>query len=294
MVWTPVVEIIQKAIEEQGFFYCPYSFKKFAIENGMDAPRKTPQYVSIDFWSEQNKELSNRGWYVIRLSGGSFGIFSEEVFPKPYTELSTKSAEILELGEQVSRPHIEEAFKQMMDMSSAENTTLEMLRFGGIYDSFIERFSDANRYTVGPRGNFRQQFNLYMENTCHETSSFKYNGQTELDYSLWTDDRIFIVEAKSQNQNGLDIGWHKMAFPSQYYSEIAIKHGVEIIPVYLLRHFTKVDNVVYFFVFPPYEQHKGGLLLNAQNAMVPESVLKFDLSEIIPSMQQKIDSFTRV
>lgn len=228
----------------------------------------------------------------MRLSKGSFGIFSEEIFPKPYTNLSIKSAEPLSFKVFNSKPHIIDAFKQMM-RKSAENTTLEMLRFGGIYDSFIEWFSGSNKYIVGPRGGFWHRFDLHMMKKNHDDVNFKYYGQTELDYSLWTDNQIFIIEAKSQNQNGFDIGWHKIAFPSQYYLDIALKHGIEIIPVYLLRHFSDVENIVYLFVFPPYEQYKGGLLLNDQKAMIPDSVLKVDLTEIIPSSQQKIDSFTK-
>ena len=51
-----------------------------------------------------------------------------------------------------------------------------------------------------------------MKKRNQELVSFKSYGQTELDYSLWAEDRIFIIEAKSSPENGLDIGWHKMAF----------------------------------------------------------------------------------
>jgi len=293
MVWNPALGLLQESIDEKGYFYCPYSFKKFAKEQGMEASGKTPEYVSINFWLEQDVEFKNRGWYVTRLSGGRFGVFSEEVFPKPYTALSINSVENLKVEKFSSRPHIEEAFKLMMEKSSAENATLEMLRFGGIWDSFIERFSGSNRYKVGPRGGFWHRFNLHMRKKNQDFITFKYSGQTELDYSLWTDDRIFVIEAKSQKQNGFDIGWHKLAFPAQYYSEIAQKYEVDIVPVYLLRHFSNVDNKVFLFVFPPYEPYNEGLLLNDQKAMTPDSIIKVDLTDIISISQQKLDTFSR-
>lgn len=49
MVWKPVLNLIEEAVDENGFFYSPISFKKFAVEHGLDAKQPTPHYVSIDF-----------------------------------------------------------------------------------------------------------------------------------------------------------------------------------------------------------------------------------------------------
>lgn len=61
MVWTPAIGKIQKAIEDKGYFECPYSFQKFSKEHGVDGTGKTVQKVSINFWSDQDPVLTNRG-----------------------------------------------------------------------------------------------------------------------------------------------------------------------------------------------------------------------------------------
>ena len=175
----------------------------------------------------------------------------------------------------------------------AENTILELLRFGGVYEAFMKKFSKTTRYIVGPRGNFWPKFDLHMRDKNNKLATFKYHGQTELDYSLWAEDRIFIIEAKSQPKSGLDVGWHKLSFPCQFYSEIARKHGLEIIPVYLLRNFSDIENTIYIFVFPPYESYnENGLILNDQSAMTPEHVVSLDLNLLVPLPQRKLRSFT--
>lgn len=206
--------------------------------------------------------------------------------------MTIQNVENLELGEFISLPHFNDAFSLMMRESSAENSILELLRFGGVYDAFIEKFSKSKRYIVGPRGRIWPRFNLYMKKWNQELVSFKYYGQTELDYSLWAEDRIFIIEAKSESENGLDIGWHKIAFPVQYYSRIANKHGVELVPVYLLRNYSEVENTVYMFVFPPYEPYnEDGLILNDQTAIMPECVVRVDLNALLPLPQKTLNSF---
>lgn len=229
---------------------------------------------------------------MIRLGQGRFGIFSDKVFPKPYAELTIQNVENLKVDDFISLPHFTDAFSLMMRESSAENSILELLRFGGVYDAFVEKFSKSKRYIVGPRGRIWPRFNLYMEQRNQELVSFKYYGQTELDYSLWAEDRIFIIEAKSDPVSGLDIGWHKMAFPAQYYSRIAREHGIEIVPGYLLRNYSEVENTVYLFVFPPFESYnEDGLILNEQSAIVPESVVRVDLNDLIPLPQKTLSSF---
>ena len=67
MVWENVVDVFRQSIEHQGYYYYPKPFPVFVKEHGLDAPQPTPSYLSLDFWSQQRKELTRNGWYVIRL-----------------------------------------------------------------------------------------------------------------------------------------------------------------------------------------------------------------------------------
>lgn len=47
----------------------------------------------------------------------------------------------------------------------------------------------------------------------NEAVFFDYNGQEDLDYTIWTEDSVLVFEAVISSSGGLDIGWHKLAFP---------------------------------------------------------------------------------
>jgi hypothetical protein len=49
----------------------------------------------------------------------------------------------------------------------------------------------------------------------NEPVFFDYSGQEDLDYTIWTEDSVLVFEAKQfiSSSGGLDIGWHKLAFP---------------------------------------------------------------------------------
>ncbi len=46
------------------------------------------------------------------------------------------------------------------------------------------------------------------------------------------------------------------------------------------------------FVFPPFESsNEDGLILNDQSVIVPESVVRVDLNDLIPLLQKTLSSF---
>ena len=293
MVWEPVLKIFRESIEEQGYYYWNGTFSEFKEQYGLKAPRSTPEYLSIDFWSRQRKELTRNGWYILRVGEGSFAVFSEMEFPRPYTQLDTSNAESLESTRSPDIPHLNDAFRLMMEKkASAEDSILELLRFWGVYDSLVNAMSDSSLFHVGPRGNFKSRFNMSLRRKNNEIVNFEYEGQIELDYSLWSEDKIYLFEAKSRQRGGLDIGWHKLAFPTQHFKNIAQEHSIEIIPVYLLRKYSKIQDHVYFFIFSPVKHHKG-LILNDQRSMEPKRVYSLDLNSLLLSGQQKLKSYSK-
>lgn len=143
---------------------------------------------------------------------------------------------------------------------------------------------------MGPRGNFKSSFRIGMRHREGEIVQFDYQGQIELDYSLWTEDKVFLIEAKSRQRGGFDIGWHKLAFPAPHYREIAEKHGLDVVPIYLIRKYSRVRDRVFFFMFPPIE-YGDSLILNDPSTMKPERVFSVDLNSLLLSGQQNLKSY---
>ena len=72
--------------------------------------------------------------------------------------------------------------------------------------------------------------------------------------------------------------------------EIAEKNELDVIPVYVIRRYSKVRVQVFFFVFPPV-QYDSGLILNDKQAMQPEEIFRVDLNALILSGQQRLVSY---
>jgi hypothetical protein len=293
MVWEPVLDLFRESIETQGYYYWNGTFPEFKKQYGLKAPRSTPEYLSIDFWSRQRKELTQHGWYILRVGKGSFAVFSEAEFPRPYTKLQINNAENLEPTSSTKIPQLNDAFRLMMEnKASAEDSILELLRFHGVYGSLINATADSSEFYVGPRGNFKSSFDMSLRYKNKDAVDFQYDGQIELDYSLWSEDKVFLIEAKSRQRGGMDIGWHKLVFPTQHFKDITQEYGIQIIPVYLLRKYSRVQDHVYFFVFSPIGYHDG-LILNDQSLMEPESVYSVDLNALMGSGQQQLRPYSR-
>ncbi len=281
MVWEQVLNVFRDSIENEGYYRWGQSFQAFKREHNLEARQRAPQYLSLDFYSKQRPELTDLQWYVIRLGQGNFGIFDESRIPKPYLDLKITTAEKIEITPKISHIHMRRAFKSLdYSLKSAENSLLELSRFYGIFSSMVSSIDGSSEYQVGPRGLSTQQFDLYFKQTLGEPIKIEYKGQVELDYSIWTEDRVYVVEAKSITRNGLDIGWHKMAFPSRRFVDQVVENGLKVNPVYFLRTRIEGKHTILVFVFTEMRFKDRGIVLNDKARWELRKVLRVDIDDI--------------
>jgi hypothetical protein len=236
--------------------------------------------LSIDFWSGQSRVLTENKLYVIRIGRGRFVIFHEERFAKPYLELQ-KNGTIVDLH--FTLPENYEHLKKAFRIHYQEATNLECLRFLGLYDQLVGHlFDTSSTHFIGPHGNRNSSFRIYFTDKIkpNEPVSFDYNGQEELDYSIWTKDSMLAFESKqfkTSNSLGLDIGWHKLAFPCHRFYDYK---GLNIIPIYYLRQ----KNTIYLFVFPKMDFYNDGILINDVTRFTPTKTFRINISSLIDSV----------
>jgi len=266
MVWEPALIKFSEQIIEKGYYHWEHSFQDFKKQFTITANQRAPTYLSLDFYCRQRPELTNRGWYVIRLGQGNFGIFDEAKYAKPYLDLPIDGSEEIQLRKINSHRSLRKSFKSLdLTLKSAENTLLELARFYNIFETMVNEIDGASNFHVGPRGGMTQQFPLCFKKQDSSLLSLEYDGQVELDYSIWTENRVFVIEAKSLTRQGRDIGWHKMAFPTQRFINEVHEEDLKINPVYFLRTRVGRSNVLMLYVFDEMEFHKGGIILNDEN-----------------------------
>ena len=164
------------------------------------------------------------------------------------------------------------------DLSAAEDTLLELCRFYGVFQKILETFGETE-YQVGPRGLFASKFPLFFKRSDGEVTRFNYDGQVELDYSVWTENRVLVFEAKSLTRGGLDIGWHKLVYPSQRFASISEK-GLKINPVYFLRKRDPDGNRILIYLFPEIGFREGGVVLNDEVFWKPLRVWSVKLDKL--------------
>ena len=281
MVWEPVIDEFRKSIEQDGYYHWKQSFQEFKRQHNLNAQQRAPQYLSLDFFSQQRPELTDLNWYVIRLGQGNFGIFDEKKIPKPYLDLDFSTAKNIEIKPKTSYLNMRRAFKSLdYSLKSAENSLLELSRFYNIFSSMVEAVEGTTEYQVGPRGLSTQKFDLYFKQIDDQPIKLEYNGQVELDYSIWTEDRVYVIEAKSITNYGLDIGWHKMAFPSRRFVDQVTENGLKLNPVYFLR--TRIDRVhaILVFIFTEMKFRDKGIMLNDSDQWELIKVLRVDIDTI--------------
>ena len=135
------------------------------------------------------------------------------------------------------------------------------------------------KWRIGPRGNRVSKFKVYAQNKQNEILPlYDFDGQEELDYTLWTKDHILLFEAKSVKRNkGLDIGWHKMAYPANRFR----KYNRKIIPIYLL----KWKKTYHMFVFPVFDFHKDGIIINDQEKLKPDRIFRVIFGSSLDDVQ---------
>ena len=107
-----------------------------------------------------------------------------------------------------------------------------------------------------------QRFDIYFKRRDDSFTKFGYDGQVELDYTIWTESRVLVVEAKSLTRGGFDIGWHKLAYPAHRFHKLVAEDELKINPVYFLRTVREGANVILIFLFKEMEFRDGGIVLN--------------------------------
>jgi hypothetical protein len=257
----------KSSIDEKGFFKSDASLKIFTKKYNFQPLQNTATYLSLDFWSEQSPILRKKKFYLLRTGSGKFGIFDQTKFPKPYLELNTANSIKLDLKKNDDFLELVDAFD-----TRQENPGLEHLNVTGVYDSLITKLFGNMEWHIGPRGNKGSNFKVFGKTTQNEISFlYDFHGQEELDYTIWTKDHILLFEAKALEKNmGLDIGWHKLAYPASRFQKY---ENYKIKPIYLL----KWGNITHLFVFPIFNFHNtDGIIINDKERLIPEKIFRVD------------------
>ena len=238
----------KSSINERGFFKSNTRFSDFVEKYNFQPKPNTAQYLSINFWSEQSPKLVTNGYYLLRTGGGKFAILDQEKFPRAYLDLSIKDSVKLDIKIDNDFKELAEAFHTQQQ----ENPGLEHLNVTGVYDSLVTKLFGNMEWHIGPRGNKVSNFKVFGKTAQNKISPlYDFHGQEELDYTIWTKEHILLFEAKALEKNmGLDIGWHKLAYPASRFQKYT---NYKIKPIYLL----KWGNVTHLFVFPIFNFHNN-------------------------------------
>ena len=89
-----------------------------------------------------------------------------------------------------------------------------------------------------------------------------------------------MFEAKSVTRGGLDVGWHKLAYPAHRFYNQTINHELKVNPVYFLRTIYEDVNTVLIFLFRDIEFMDGGVILNDRDALEPLKVFRVDIDSL--------------
>jgi hypothetical protein len=230
----------------------------------------TANLLSIDFFSRQAKELVANNMFLLRTGQGKFVVINRDFFDSSYLELALNNYEQITFDVPEDYENLVEAYKDRLK----ENASLELMHLLGVFKNVVQRVCGEVDYFIGPRGNRTSKFDVYLLNKMENQNVkiYTYNGQEELDYSIFTKNAIFVFEAKSLTNGGLDVGWHKLAYPLTRFK----RFNVPKFPCYFL----KKDKVVWLFVFPEYNFYNEGIILNDKRAITPEHIFKIDLSNL--------------
>ena len=271
-------EDFQSSIKKQGYYTSPKNYRTF-IEYTKKvwttlSTTNTATFLSKDFLHEQPTILTNNGYYIIRTGEGHFAIFDEKVFSSPYLKINIENVIEMNTIEPDGYDNLKKAFKENI----LENTALEQLRFNGGYKKIIANvLGQEKEYYVGIRGNTTRTFNVYFQrkDTNEKILIYEYKGQADLDYSLWTEDSVFLFEAKKMEiaknvKSYINIGWHKFAYACVRFIDYK---NLNIYPVYFLR---TIDKVL-LFVFPKFSFYKNGIILNDTYQMIPQKLFSVSI-----------------
>jgi hypothetical protein len=228
----------------------------------------TANLLSIDFYSKQAKELTDNNLFLLRTGQGKFVVFNQDVFASSYLDLKLDHYE--ELSYEVPKNH-KNLVNAYLDRLT-ENPCLELMHFLGIFRMILERITGETEYFIGPRGNRTSKFEVYFYNNKEGKNEaiYTYNGQEELDYSIFSEKAAFVIESKNLAVGGLDIGWHKIAYPLNRFRNLK----ADIYPCYFLKN----NSLVWLFVFPKFKFYNQGVILNDKLATKPEYIFRINLN----------------
>ena len=257
-------------IQTRGYYLSEMSYQKLIKKHGFSNSQNAAGFLSLDFFSKQSKILREKNMYLLRTGKGNFVIFDENKFPHSYLNLNTNNSKKLEIDSS-GFPELIDAFD-----TRQENAGLEQLNVLGVYDLLIKNLFGDVEWKIGPRGNKTSSFPVYAKNNSGEINLiYTYEGQEELDYTIWTRDHVLLFEAKSLKPNmGLDVGWHKLAYPASRFKKY-LKYKIK--PIYFL----KWEKIIHLFVFPDFEFHQDGIIINNGKAFAPEHIFRIDLDKTL-------------
>jgi len=228
----------------------------------------TAGFLSIDFFSGQDKDLTSKGLFLLRTGQGKFIVLSNSFFDSPYLQLNpSQNAEEILFEVPKTCEILIEAYKDRLN----ETATVELMHTLGVFEKILYRVLGEREYFIGPRGNRTSKFDVYFNRSTaiSPVKLFTYCGQEELDYSIFTSKAILVIEAKN-TINGLDLGWHKITYPLKRFE----RFNCPKIPCYFLKQ----GKIVWIFIFPEYNYYNQGIILNDKRAMTPSHTFKVDLS----------------
>lgn len=253
-------------IQTRGYYLSEISYQKLIKKHGFSNSQNAAGFLSLDFFSKQSKILREKNMYLLRTGKGNFVIFDEKKFPHSYLNLNTNNSKKLEINSS-GFPELIDAFD-----TRQENAGLEQLNVLGVYDLLVKNLFGDVDWKIGPRGNKTSSFPVYAKSNSGEVNLiYTYEGQEELDYTIWTKDHVLLFEAKSLKPNmGLDVGWHKLAYPASRFKKYS-KYKIK--PIYFL----KWEKIIHLFVFPDFEFHQDGIVINDEKAFAPEHIFRIDL-----------------
>ena len=253
-------------IQTRGYYLSEMSYQKLIKKHGFSNSQNAAGFLSLDFFSKQSKILREKNMYLLRTGKGNFVIFDEKKFPHSYLDLNTNNSKKLEIDSS-GFPELIDAFD-----TRQENAGLEQLNVLGVYDLLVKNLFGDVDWKIGPRGNKTSSFPVYAKSNSGEVNLiYTYEGQEELDYTIWTKDHVLLFEAKSLKPNmGLDVGWHKLAYPASRFKKYS-KYKIK--PIYFL----KWEKIIHLFVFPDFEFHQDGIVINDGKAFAPEHIFRVDL-----------------
>ena len=257
-------------IQTRGYYLSEMSYQKLIKKHGFSNSQNAAGFLSLDFFSKQSKILREKNMYLLRTGKGNFVIFDEKKFPHSYLNLNTNNSKKLEIDSS-GFPELIDAFD-----TRQENAGLEQLNVLGVYDLLVKNLFGDVEWKIGPRGNKTSSFPVYAKSNSGEVNLiYTYEGQEELDYTIWTRDHVLLFEAKSLKPNmGLDVGWHKLAYPASRFKKYS-KYKIK--PIYFL----KWEKIIHLFVFPDFEFHQDGIIINNGKAFAPEHIFRVDLDKTL-------------